>query len=191
MNRSLEWRLARTFVRCYALVLLMTFVQTVIGPILGLVLSESVSTRDWERSHSLQDLGPPIVTITTLLVWLAVTATLWLYSGRIADRLAGTHESAVEGETLDFPFDLGVGLAGLIFMVEGLQSISREFAYWYTSKSEVFPYQRAGGLVSSRFVAYSVGAILGLVLFVGARPIVDAIGRLRGMPLPTDETGVV
>ena len=35
MSQSLEWRLARTFVRCYSLVLLIGFSQATIGPIFG------------------------------------------------------------------------------------------------------------------------------------------------------------
>ena len=189
MNRSLEWRLARTFVRCYSLVLLMSFIQAAIGPIFGFWITgfnRSGLIRD--PSGEISNLGLWLATISTLTAWLVAVVILWYYSDKIANKLAGTHDSTIEGEQVDFPFDVGVGLAGLIFLVEGLKNLAGDAVAWYFTEPDVTYYNRRPGIVDARHLAiYSAEAILGLVLFVGAKSLVRAIMKLRGMPPTQDE----
>src|SRR5262245_47336301 len=113
MNQSLEWRLARTFVRCYSLVLLVNFTQAIIGPLFGFWMPEYFNSGlVWGKTF-VPALAVWLATITALGTWLAAIVILWRYSDRVADRLAGSKGSAAQGERLDFPFDMGVGLAGL------------------------------------------------------------------------------
>jgi len=181
MNRSLEWRLARTFCRCYALVLILSLVQAGFGPLLALVMTKDTygQGEPWKLR---------LVLISMLVVWLAAVIVLWFYSGKVADRLTGTGDSSIEDERPDFPFDVGVGLAGLIFLVQGLKGSAGEAAAWYFSKSDTFSFRRPAGVVNVRFLAASATeAIVGLVLFVGARSLVRGIMRLRGMPQSTED----
>jgi hypothetical protein len=192
MNQSLEWRLARTFVRCYSLVLLISFTQAIIGPMFGFWMpGYTTSGVIWDRSI-VPTLGIWLATISTLGVWLASIVILWFYSNRIADKLAGTHDSAIKGEQLDFPFDVGVGLAGLIFLVEGLKNLAGVAVAWYFVEPDTFVAYHPPGVVDIRHLAgYSAEAILGLVLFVGAKSIMKGIMKLRGMPPSTDEDEAV
>ena len=193
MSQSLEWRLARTFVRCYSLVLLIGFSQATIGPIFGFWItgfnrSGLISPLIWGGSN----LGLWLATISTLIAWLAAVVILWRYSNKIADKLAGTHDSTIEGEQLDFPFDVGVGLAGLIFLVEGLKNLAGDAVAWYFTEPDPIYHNRPPGVVDVRHLAiYSAEAILGLVLFVGAKSIVKGIMKLRGMPPASDEEDAV
>src|SRR5258708_38410803 len=133
MNQSLEWRLARTFVRCYSLVLAISLVQVFFGPIFALLATNSAT-----NPEDLWKVGA--VAFSSLVAWLAVVLLLWRYSDRIANKLAPTSISGDEGKEFDFPFDVSVGLAGLIFLVEGLKGLTGEAAGWYLSKSDSFPY---------------------------------------------------
>jgi len=189
MNRSLEWRLARTFCRCYSLVLILSLVQASFGPLFALLM-----TSDGFGQREMWTLR--VVLIFTLVAWLGAVAVLWFYSDKIADRLAGTGERWFEDERRDFPFDVAVGLAGVIFLVQGLKGSASEAAAWYFSKhmmatpgqlSDSLPY-RPQGIVNVRFLAASVAeTIIGLVLFVGARSLVQGIMKLRGMPQSTED----
>jgi|SRR5215471_3197641 len=179
MNNSLEWRLARTFVRCYSLVLILNLVQAGFGPIFALIMSEWEGAELWKVR---------LVLISSLIVWLSAIAILWFYSDKIADKLAGSSGNSNEREPRDFPFDVGVGLAGLIFLVEGLKGSAGEAVAWYFSKSNRFPFDRPAGVVRERYLAASVAEIIvGLILFVGARPLVRGIMKLRGMPESTQD----
>lgn len=189
MNRSLEWRLARTFCRCYALVLILNLVQAGFGPLFGLLMTSDTfgQGEPWQLR---------VVLIFTLVVWLGAAMVLWFYSDKVADRLAATGDIFVVDERRDFPFDVAVGLAGLIFLVQGLKGSASEAAAWYFSKhmmatpgqlSDTLPY-RPQGIVNVRFLAASVAeTIIGLVLFVGARSLVRGIMKLRGMPQSTED----
>ena len=129
-----------------------------------------------------------VIAISSLVTWLAAVLILWRYSDKIANRLAPTSGSDLERTQLDLPFDVGVGLAGLIFLVEGLKSLTGEAATWYFSKSDTFPYARRTGVIDVRHLAVAFAeAIIGLVLFVGAKSLTQGILKLRGMPPPTDE----
>jgi hypothetical protein len=134
-----------------------------------------------------------LATITALGTWLAAIVILWRYSDRVADRLAGSKGSAAQGERLDFPFDMGVGLAGLIFLIEGLKNVAGiAVALCFIERDEFVAAYRPRGLVDVGHLAvYSAEAILGLVLFVGARPIVKGIMKLRGMPPRADDEDAV
>lgn len=192
MNQSLEWRLARTFVRCYALVLLVSFTQAIIGPIFGLWMPRLIGPGViWDQSV-VSTLGVWLATIFTLGVWLASIVILWIFSDKAADRLAGVHDSALEGEHLDFPFGAGVGLAGLIFLVEGLKNLAGIAVAWRFRERGQFVGSDLPGEVDVKHLAlYSAEAILGLVLFVGAKSIVKGILKLRGMPPSVDEVDAV
>jgi hypothetical protein len=182
MNQSLEWRLARTFVRCYALVLIISLVQALFGPLFALLTTANYAGGP-DELWKIRAVG-----ISSLVAWLAAVVILWFYSNRIADKLAGTNDSTIEGERVDFPFDAGVGLAGLIFLIEGLKGLAGESAAWYFSKSNTFPYGRPAGVVDVRYLAVSATeAIVGLVLFVGAKSLVQGIMRMRGMPQSTED----
>ncbi len=123
---------------------------------------------------SLFDISAP-----AMLLVLAVP--LWLYSGSIADRVAGSGNAAVEDERLEFPFELGVGLIGLVFLVQGASGLAGEAVDSFLSGSgSVFGTIRPSGVVEARDVAvFSTEAALGLVLFVGADAIVGGIRFLR------------
>jgi hypothetical protein len=186
MNDSLEWRLARTFVRCYSLVLVLNLVQAGFGPLFTLIMVRD----DYGQGGELWQIR--LVLISSLIVWLSAIAILWFYSDKIADKLAGSSGNSNQGEPRDFPFDVGVGLAGLIFLVEGLKGSAGEAAAWYFSKSNTFPFSRPAGVVKERYLAASVAEIIvGLILFVGARPIVRGIMMLRGMPESTRDEHAV
>src|SRR5437773_6377936 len=138
MNQSLEWVLARTFVRCFSLVLLINFTQAIIGPMFGLwTPGYATSGVIWDRS-TVSTLGVWLATISTLGVWLAAIVILWLYSNKVADKLTGTNDSTIEDERIDFPFDVGVGLAGLIFLVEGLKNLAGVAVAWRFSEPDPF-----------------------------------------------------
>jgi hypothetical protein len=113
MNQSLEWRLARTFVRGCSLVLFISLIQALFGPIFALLATNYATNPEdlWKMRA---------VAISSLAAWLAAVIILWRYSNKVADKLAGAQDSASEGDHLDFPYDVGVGLAGLIFSVEGM-----------------------------------------------------------------------
>ena len=181
MNQSLEWRLARTFVRCYSLVLFISLIQAIFGPFFSLFMTNYANSPEemWKIRAT---------AISGLCASLAVIVILWRYSDRIANKLAVIHDGPVEAERIDFPFDVGVGLAGLIFLVDGLKALAGEAAAWYFSKSDTFPYNRPPGIVDVRHLAvYSAETIIGLVLFVGAKTLLQGILKLRGMPPSTGE----
>ena len=187
MSQSLEWRLAKTFVRCYSLVLLINFTHAIVGPMFGFRFVGYTSY------GAIWDPGLLLATISTLGVWLASIVILWFFSDKIANKLTGTHDSTTEVEQIDFPFDVTVGLAGLIFLVEGLKNLAGDAVAWYFSKTDslIGPY-RPPGVVDVRHLAvYSAEVILGLILFVGAKAIVKGIMKLRGMPPTTDEEDAV
>lgn len=187
MSQSLEWRLARTFVRCYSLVLLINFTHAIVGPLFGFRFVGYTS------SGAIWDAGLLLATISTLGVWLASIVILWFFSDRIANKLTGTHDSVTENEQIDFPFDVAVGLAGLIFLVEGLKNLAGDAVEWYFSKTDSpLGSYRPPGVVDVRHLAvYSAEVILGLVLFVGAKSIVKGIMKLRGMPPATEDGDAV
>ena len=192
MNQSLEWRLARTFVRCYSLVLLINFTQAIIGPIFGRWMpGYTTSGVIWDPTM-VSNLGVWLATIATLAVWLAAIVILWLYSNKVADKLAGTNDSSVKDEQIDFPFDVGVGLAGLIFLVEGLKNLAGVAVARAFSEPEPFLSAHPPGVVDVRHLAiYSAEAVLGLVLLVGAKSLVRGLMKLRGMPPAPDEEDAV
>jgi hypothetical protein len=187
MSQSLEWRLARTFVRCYSLVLLINFSHAIVGPMFGFRFVGYTS------AGAIWDPGFLLATISTLGVWLTSIVILWFFSDKIANKLTGTQDSTTEGEQFDFPFDVAVGLAGLIFLVEGLKNLAGDAVAWYFSKNDSpLGSYRPPGVVDVRHLAvYSAEVILGLVLFVGAKSIVKGIMKLRGMPPATEEGDAV
>ena len=63
MSQSLEWRLARTFVRCYSLVLLINFTHAIVGPLFGFRFIGYTS------QGAIWDLGLWLGTISTLEVF--------------------------------------------------------------------------------------------------------------------------
>ncbi len=67
--------------------------------------------------------------------------------------------------------------------MNGLKELLGDGIVWYFSKMKEFPYTRPAGIVSTRqLVIASAEAVLGLILFVGAKPLVRGIMKLRGMP---------
>ena len=88
---------------------------------------------------------------------------------------------------MEVRFELGVGLTGLVFFIQGASGLVGEAVDSYLSRSGlVFGAVRATGTVEARDLAvFSIEAALGLVLFVGADAIVQGVRRLRGMPVET------
>ncbi|MGH9764237.1 MAG: hypothetical protein ACREDR_06605 [Blastocatellia bacterium] len=185
MNQPLEWRLARTFVRGYALVLLVTLTRAIFGPLLSLFANADSTTQPNLWASRVAAAASVASTSAAILI-------LWSYSSKIATRLAGPSETVTESESrqVDVPFDLGVGLAGLIFLVEGLTGIAGEAAVWLINKREQSVFTYPAGRVDTRALAgFSAEAVIGVILFVGAKAIVNGILTLRGMRPPADEPG--
>jgi len=183
MNKPLEWRLARTFIRGYALVIFFSFIQELAGPLLAFI------TRNY--SEAFEDVWVmKVFLIISLIVPLVIMILLWRYSDKFANLLAGKPEPVSESEPSDFPFDVGVGLVGLVFLVQGLKGLADEGVSWYFRRFSVLAYYRPEETLNVRnLIVYSVEAILGLILFVGAKSLVRGLLKLRGMPPPTDDQG--
>lgn len=185
MDQLLEWRLARTLVRCYALLLLVTLTRAIFGPLLSLFANADSTTKPDLWTYRVAAAASVVSTSAAILI-------LWSYSSKIATRLAGPSESVTEseGRQVDVPFDLGVGLSGLIFLVEGVIGIAGEAAVWLINKREQSIFTYPAGRVDTRALAgFSAEAVIGLILFVGAKSIVNGILSLRGMRPSTDEQG--
>jgi len=163
----------------------MSLIQALFGPIYAMFGTNYVNSPEdmWTMRA---------IAISSLVAWLAAVIGLWRFSNKIADKLTGTQNSSSDAEHVDFPFDVGVGLAGLVFLVEGLKGLSGEAAAWYFSRSDTFPFVRPSGVVDVRHLAvYSAEAVFGAILFVGAKSILTGIMRLRGMPQPAEDEDAV
>ncbi len=84
MNRSIEWRLARAFLRCYSLLVFVSLINTSFGQLFGAFFIKGIdpavaaSNRAYAGGY--------------ILCGLVTAVLLWSFSDRIADKLTKSPE---------------------------------------------------------------------------------------------------
>lgn len=170
-------KLCAAAVRFYALMLVITFL--VAAPHVVAYLSSQSSERWWATGSLL-----------SLAVTLAVAAFLLVRTKTVVRWVVPDLEPGAEVEP-PRASELGViafSLAGLVFVVRGLESLVQSGATWYFSTAETRFHTRE---LTSHDKAAIVGALLmtviGLWLMLGSRGILRAVQRLQRPPIPDSD----